>query len=95
MKIYQEMREEWLQDPAFKAEYERIEREEMPALDMILQARKEANLTQEEVAAKMGVSTPAVSRLESALISGKHSPSIKTLRRYAEAVGKRLEIRLV
>jgi hypothetical protein len=34
-----------------------------------------------------------VSRLESALISGKHSPSIATLKRYAEAMGKRLDIR--
>jgi hypothetical protein len=41
-----------------------------------------------------GFSTLAVvSRLESALITGKHAPSIATLKRYAEAMGKRLDIR--
>ncbi|MBU1182745.1 MAG: helix-turn-helix domain-containing protein, partial [Proteobacteria bacterium] len=34
----------------------------------------------------------AVSRLESA---GKHAPSVTTLKKYAEAVGCHLEIRLV
>ena len=76
-----------------RAEFDRIEREEMPMLDAILKARKEAKLTQEQVAKRMGVSTPVVSRLESALITGKHSPSIATLKRYAEAMGKRLDIR--
>jgi transcriptional regulator with XRE-family HTH domain len=36
-----------------------------------------------------------VARLESALASGKHSPSIETLRKYAKALGKQLEVHLV
>ena len=94
MRTYEEMKAIALSNPVVRAEFERIEREEMPMLDAILKARKEAKLTQEQVAKRMGVSTPVVSRLESALISGKHSPSIATLKRYAEAMGKRLDIRL-
>ncbi|RTZ71309.1 MAG: hypothetical protein DSZ00_10840 [Gammaproteobacteria bacterium] len=43
----------------------------------------------------MGTQAPAVTRLESSLTSGKHSPSISTLKKYAEALGCRLEIKLV
>lgn len=43
----------------------------------------------------MGTKAPAVARLENALITGKHSPSIATLEKYAAALGKKLEVRLV
>jgi transcriptional regulator with XRE-family HTH domain len=84
-----------LSNPAVRTEYERIEREEMPMLDAILKARREAGMTQADVAERMGTKAPAVARLESALISGKHSPSLATLRKYAAAMGKRLEVRFV
>ena len=93
MRTHEELMEIALSNPAVRAEYERIEREEMPALDAILRARKEAKMTQEDIAKKMGVSAPVVSRLENALVTGKHSPSIATLRKYATAMGKRLEVR--
>ena len=84
----------WMRNPAFKAEYERIEREEMPMFDAILAARKEAGLTQAQVAERMGTKAPAVARLENALITGTPSPSLATLRKYAAALGKKLEVRL-
>lgn len=84
-----------LSNPAVRAEYERIKREEMPMLDGILKARRKAGMTQADVAERMGTKAPAVARLESALISGKHSPSLATLRKYAAAMGKRLEVRFV
>ena len=43
----------------------------------------------------MGTKPPAVTRLESSLSTGKHSPSLATLRKYAAAVGCHLEVRLV
>jgi len=95
MKTYKEMREDWMKDPAFKAEYDRLEREEMPMLDEILAIRKAAGLTQAQIAERMGSTAPAVSRLENALITGKHSPSLTTLRKYAAAVGKKLEVHFV
>jgi DNA-binding XRE family transcriptional regulator len=58
----------------------------------LLAARVRAGLTQEDVAAFMGTTKSAVSRLEGA---GKHSPSVSTLKKYADAVGCQVEIRLV
>ena len=95
MRTHEEMKAIALSNPAVRAEYERIEREEMPMLDAILKARREAGMTQADVAERMGTKAPAVARLESALISGKHSPSLATLRKYAAAMGKRLEVRFV
>jgi predicted transcriptional regulator len=92
MLTHDEMVAKWMQDPAFKAEYERIEREEMPMLDAILSVRKQAKLSQEEVARRMNVSPPVVSRLERALLTGKLSPSLRTLQKYAQVVGKRVQI---
>ena len=42
----------------------------------------------------MGTQPPAVARLERALATGKHSPSLTTLRKYAEACGKQLVLKL-
>lgn len=60
--------------------------------DRMLKARTRAGLTQDDVAGRMGTTKSAVSRLEAA---GRNSPSLATLRRYAEAVGCELQIRLV
>jgi transcriptional regulator with XRE-family HTH domain len=73
---------------------DRIEREESALLDALLKARQEAGLTQSQVAVRMGTQAPAVARLERALASGKHSPSIATLRKYVKACGKRLVLRV-
>ena len=43
----------------------------------------------------MGTKAPAITRLESSLSSGKHSPSLATLQRYANAVGCELKVKLV
>ena len=58
----------------------------------MLAARARAGLTQETVATRMGTSKSTVSRLESA---GKHAPSLASLKRYAAAVGCKIEIRLI
>ncbi len=60
--------------------------------NQMLAARTKAGLTQEAVASLMGTTKSAISRLESA---GKHAPSLATLKRYAQAVGCKLEIKLV
>jgi transcriptional regulator with XRE-family HTH domain len=82
-----------LKQPAVKAEYDE-QAEEFALLDELLKARRQAGLTQAEVAARMGTKTPAVARLEAGGGSHQHSPSVATLRKYAHAVGCRLEIRL-
>jgi transcriptional regulator with XRE-family HTH domain len=56
---------------------------------------KAAGLTQAQIAKRMGTQTPAIARLENALATGKHSPSLNTLRKYAAALGKKVELHLV
>jgi len=55
-------------------------------LESLIDERKKAGLTQVAVARRMGVPQSVVGRLE----SGVHSPTLRTLSRYAEAVGIRL-----
>lgn len=85
---------EWMKDPEFRAAYSALA-DEFAALDALLAARKAAGLTQAEVAARMGIKPSSLARIEGSLGSHKHSPSLETLRKYARACGKRLEIRLV
>ena len=77
--------------PGFQAAYQALGVEYAVANEM-LAARSRAGLTQEVVAARMGTTKSTVSRLESA---GKHAPSLTSLKKYAEAVGCRVEIKLV
>src|SRR5262249_42880229 len=83
-----------LRKPGVKAEYEALG-PEFELLRQILAARSKAGLTQADVAERMGTHAPAITRLEASLSSGKHSPSIGTLKRYAQAVGCELQIRFV
>lgn len=92
MLTHEQIVAQWMENSEFKAEYDRIEREEMPMLDMLLKVRKEVGMTQAQIAKKMA---PAVARLERALATGNMSPFIATLQKYAAALGKSLEIRMV
>jgi len=95
MLTHAELKAKALADPEVRAEYERLNREEFALLDEMLAARREAGLTQAQVAERMGTKAPAVARLENALASGRHSPSLDTLRKYAAALGKRVEVHFV
>lgn len=75
----------------FREAYEANELE-YQLIAQMLRARNRAKLTQDVVAERMGTTKSGVSRLESA---SKHAPSLKTLRRYAEAVGCKLQVKLV
>ncbi len=93
--VHKKMVDKLLKNPAVKAEVEKLNREEFAILDEILAARKAAGLSQAQVAKRMGTQAPAIARLESALATGKHSPSLSTIRKYAAALGKRVELHLV
>src|SRR4030095_5301734 len=80
-----------LKRKGFQQAYEELG-EEYALIRELLRARSRAGLTQEAVAERMGTTKSAVSRLEAA---GKHSPSVTTLKKYAQAVGCEIEIRLV
>ncbi len=92
MISHEELKRRALANPATRAEYE-AQKPEFELLDKMLEARKRAGLTQSQVAEKMGTKATAITRLESA--NSHHSPKIETLRKYAEAVGCRLNIELI
>jgi len=80
-----------LKRKGFSEAYDGLE-DEYRLVRELLAARVNAGLTQEEVAASMGTTKSAISRLEGV---GAHSPSVSTLKKYAKAVGCDVEIRLV
>ena len=94
MASHEQIVKKLLKRPGVRAEVDRIEREEGALLDALLKARLGAGLTQAEVAERMGTQAPSVARLERSLATGKHSPSIATVRKYVGACGKRLVLRV-
>jgi predicted transcriptional regulator len=90
MKTHDQLIKKLMARPGVKIEVERIEREEAMLLDALLKARQEAGLSQAQIADRMGTQAPAIARLERSLATGKHSPSIATVRKYVKACGKKL-----
>jgi DNA-binding XRE family transcriptional regulator len=74
--------------------WRRVEHEKfnMEVAQLIYDARTEARLTQKQLAELVGTTQPVIARLEDADYNGH---SLTMLRRIAEAVGRRVEVRLV
>lgn len=85
--IVRDVIQKWMEDDEFRAEYEALE-EEFALARALIEARAEAGMTQEEVAAAMGTTQAVIARLE----GGGTMPSTRTLKRFAEATGTRLRI---
>ena len=84
-----EIRGKLMKNTEFAAEYERLQ----PRYDLIAQiiaARTGQNMTQSELARRMGTQTSNISRLE----SGTYNPSLDFLIRTANSLGKDLQIAL-
>ncbi len=91
---HEELKQKALSNQNVKNEYDKLDLE-FQLLNEMLTARKQAGLNQSQVAELMGTKQTAVTRLESALSGGKHSPSLETIKKYATAVGCHLDIRFV
>jgi len=91
---HKELKNKALEKPSVKKEYKALE-PEFTLLREMLRARKKVGLSQAQIAERMGTKSPAITRLESSLSSGKHSPSLATIKKYAEALGCHLEIKIV
>lgn len=94
MRTHDQVVSKLLRRLGVKREVERIEREEGELLEQLLKARHEAGLTQAQVAERMGTQPPSIARLERSLATGKHSPSLPTLRKYAQACGRELVLKI-
>jgi transcriptional regulator with XRE-family HTH domain len=82
-----DLHKKWMDDPEYRREYEALE-EEFALASAMIEARKRAGLTQEELAKEMETSQSAIARME----SGRTLPSGSTLKRFARATGTRLRI---
>ena len=85
-EVFAELRK----DPEFMKEYDALE-EEFANLKAFIDARSQANLTQEQVAERMHTSQSYVAKLE----GGRINPTMKALKRYAEATGTKLRFNFV
>jgi len=79
-----------MDNPEVRAEYEKADAE-YAVIEALIRARTRARLSQTELAKRLGTTQSAIARLE----GGNVSPSLSTLRRYAEATGAQLRIELV
>jgi len=91
---HEELKQKALKNKNVKEEYDKLDLE-FQLLNEMLTARKEAGLNQSQVAELMGTKQTSITRLESALSVGNHSPSLSTIKKYANAVGCHLDIRFV
>ena len=90
MTKLRELKKRLMENAEFREEYALADQEEYALVAALIRARTEAKLTQAELAERLGTTQSAVARLE----GGRVSPSIATLRRYAEATGTRLTVGL-
>lgn len=86
---FEEVRADLLKNEEFRAEYEKL-RPRYEAVEQIIRARKEQDMTQEELARRIGTQKSNISRLE----SGNYNPSLDMLIKIAGALGKNLNIQL-
>ena len=90
MTNYKDYLYEQLQNEEFKEEWDAIE-PEFAIIQAMIDARKNAGMTQKELAKKTGIAQGDISKLE----SGSANPSLKTLQRLAAGMGMRLKLEFV
>lgn len=78
---------ELMKDPDFKKEWDALE-PEFQIVKAIIDARNEKGITQKELSSITGITQGDISKLE----NGTANPSIRTLQRVAEGLGKNLVI---
>ena len=84
---FQSHKQKLLQDPQVRKEYDRLE-PEFKLIESIIAKRIEKNISQEELARKIGTKQSAISLLE----SGRSNPSLNFLAKVAEALEAKLHI---
>ncbi len=79
-----------MDDPEFQAEWEAIQ-PEMAIAQAVIDARVATGMTQQQLAEATGIAQGDISKLE----RGSGNPSVRTLRRLAAGMGKRLKIEFI
>lgn len=83
------IKDELLADEDFRSEYKKL-KPRYEIIEQIIQARKDQNMTQSELAKLVGTQKSNISRLE----SGNYNPSLDFLIKVARSLGKELSIQM-
>ena len=92
-KTHKQLKKEVLGDAVGRSEYDAFKLQ-LDIADELKHARQASHLTQEAIAERMDTKKSVIARLEAAGGRGKHSPSLNTLVKYANAVGYMVNITL-
>jgi DNA-binding XRE family transcriptional regulator len=85
----EEIKKKLMLDEEFKEEYDKLQ-PRYEIISQIIEARKENNMTQSDLAKMVGTQKSNISRLE----SGNYNPSLDLLIKVANCLGKKLEIKI-
>gem|GEM_PF-86270 len=86
---FSEVKELLMKDNEFKAEYGKL-KPRYDVISQIISARTSQNITQEELALRVGTQKSNISRLE----SGAYNPSLDFLAKVARCLGKEIQVTL-
>jgi DNA-binding XRE family transcriptional regulator len=89
-RTWKEIKRDMLTNPEVKIEYDNLAIE-YELIRQVIKARIEKDLTQAELALKVGTKQSNISRLE----SGEYNPSLDFIERVAAALDKKIEIKLI
>ena len=89
MKTLEQLKTRVLANPEARKEYDAMA-DEFGMTRELIAARARMGLTQADVAQRMGTTQSVIARLE----SGKRAPSLRSVQRYAQAIGLRAVVRL-
>lgn len=78
-----------MKDEDFKSEYERL-KPRYEIISQIIEERSRQNITQEELALRVGTKKSNISRFE----SGTYNPSIDFIVKIARSLGKEVQLKL-
>lgn len=87
MSNFDEYFERQMQDTEFCEEYKALE-PQYEIIKQIIKERNQQNLTQKELAKRVGIKQSNISRLE----SGDYNPTLEFLQKIAQGLGKELHI---
>ena len=87
MSEWKEFLKEQLKEPEIRAEWDALE-PEFAIVQAIIDARKNAGLTQKQLSERAGIAQSDISKLE----TGEGNPSLKTLKRLASAMDMVLKV---
>ncbi len=89
MRLYKDVKKRFLADSGFRKEYEALG-PEFELIESIIKRRAELEMTQKELADKLGTGQAVISRLE----SGNANPTLASLAEIAKALDADLRIEL-